>query len=161
MTRLKQVPHQIPHPPSSQALVIGKDRVDGPSHDHAAATVLRNGNPRTSVGSLRSSRETLPPISHPNNTWRNRLSFEDYRDCCAEITRYIRGRGSESVTKEELRRWVSAQTDSLLIGRRDSAEREMMANVVVDRLVEVDLILIQSTEDNEQVLRVHPNFRES
>ena len=40
-------------------------------------------------------------------------------------------------------------------------EREILTREVVNRLINIDLVLIQSEIDGTVTLRVHPNFREA
>ena len=69
------------------------------------------------------------------------------------------------MTRFELFDWlVTAQRDTLLKDSRESAaDRREMTRVVIDRLIDVDLVLVQETteEEEEEIINVHPNFDEA
>ena len=90
----------------------------------------------------------------------DRLSFEDYRDCCNRTTNFIREQPEQKAAKTTVCEWISARRDALLKDRHQVEEREALALVVVNRLINVDLVLIQKDVNGRHFLSVHPNFRE-
>ena len=153
------------------ALVIGTgkavgetDEVDDVREDKGAANTAGNfaeASPSSSSSPLPLEQQASPG---PPKVW-NRLSFDDYRECCVGITQFVRSRDDGSIAKSQLYEWVLSQRETLLRGCETTGEREKLAMIVINRLVDVDLVLIQCDDDGngqaEKVLRVHPNFTET